>query len=97
MDALHRCVDVLLCTQSNTCEENDGRSVSGGLEIISGCVHGFLAVHIYPEPVLPIRRIRSSVGPPKHQGGPCSQRCFNLSFVLNLASSGYENMNDNLL
>ncbi len=25
----------------------------------------------------------SCVGPPKHQGPPCSQRCFNFSFILN--------------
>ncbi len=35
----HTCDDI--------CEVNDGRSVSGGLEIISGCVCGFLAVHIH--------------------------------------------------
>ncbi len=32
----------------------------------------------------------------KHQGTPCSQRCFNFSFVFSLAS-GYENMNDFIL
>ncbi len=28
------------------------------------------------EPILPIRRIRKLRGAPKHQGAPCSQRCF---------------------
>ncbi len=54
--------------------------------------------HIYAEAILRIAEYASCLGPPKHQGPPCSQRCLNfiVVLVLNLASA-YENMNDKLL